>query len=98
MIYYRQTDKDEVEAMAKQLTNDGFIPSISTGNATIKRETSKYNKYMKWHVEIIHTETGSKASNHFKTKKEAVEYINQPHRPCPVGSNRMLLSYIKITE
>jgi len=95
MTYYNQANKNEVYAMAKKLTNEGFAPSISTGTSTIKRETSKYNKYMKWHVETVYNETGSTSSNYFKTKREAVEHINEPHRPCPVGNNRMLLSHIE---
>jgi hypothetical protein len=39
--------------------------------ATITRETSKYNKYMKWHLTVTN-ENGAIYSEHFKTEHEAL--------------------------
>jgi hypothetical protein len=47
-------------------------------NVTIKRETSKYNKYMLWHVSGI-AENGARFSMYEKTLQKAIEkYRNNP--------------------
>lgn len=60
----------------------------------ITRETSRYNKYMKWHVECFHDNGKLLSSNHTKTKKEAEMRMSRPPRPIPVG-NRLLFTHYK---
>jgi len=43
---------------------------------TLKRETSKYNKYMKWHVQYYRYDKTPLASNWFKTQKEAQYHVD----------------------
>jgi len=91
MTFYNQTDWESVKAMTKHLKENGFNVSISKANYSITRETSQYNKYMKWHL-IINFENGAKASNFFKTQKETIESVMALRRPLPIGDN-MALSY-----
>ena len=37
----------------------------------ITRENNQYNKYMKWHLTVIHS-NGGKYSDWFKTEREAI--------------------------
>lgn len=91
MNYYNQTDLQSVQAMEQELTENGFAVSISNAKYQIKRETSQYNKYMKWHL-VIEFANGSKSSQYFKTRKQAIEHINSLRRPLPMG-NGMSLAY-----
>ena len=96
MQYYNQTDKKEVEAMRQGLIESGFDVSVSQAECSVIRETSKYNKYMKWHA-VTRYENGGLCSDYFKSKPEAIKYLTKPRRPLPAG-NRMLISYVKLTE
>ena len=95
MTYYNQTNHDEVKAMEKELAEDGFNVSVSQATCEVLRETSKYNKYIKWRVITKGTEGGMTASEYFKSKPEALRYLNKPRRPMPIG-NEMSLSYYQI--
>ena len=92
--YYNQIDKREVEEIKKDLVNNGFDVSISLATCQIKRETSKYDKYMKWHMLTI-SANNAMASEYFKSQPEALRYLNKPRRPMPIGT-RMSLTYITL--
>jgi len=83
-MYYNQTNIQEIEKVKIELESRGFKVSISKAFYEIKRETSKYNKYMKWHL-IEHLETGSICSNYFKSKNQCLNYINKSREPLPIG-------------
>ena len=97
MQYYNQTDYNEVRAMERELLGNGFKVSISHSTCEILRETSKYNKYMKWHVVTKSEACGLIASEYFKTKPEALRRINKPCQPMPIG-DRLTLSYIELKD
>jgi hypothetical protein len=42
---------------------------------SLKRETSKYNKYMKWHVEYFRDDMSPLASQWYKTQTQAEQAI-----------------------
>ena len=94
MQYFNQTNLSEVNQAKEYMESLGFETSVSYGKATIIRETSKYNKYMKWHVNLEY-ENGSKSSQHFKTKPEAIRYLTQPRQAMPIGKF-MSLSHVKL--
>ena len=96
MQYYNQTDKSEVDAIRQDLIESGFQVSVSTRKCSVIRETSKYNKYMKWRA-VTQYENGGSCSEYFKSKPEAIRHLTKPRRPMPAG-NRMLVSYVEITE
>lgn len=91
--YYVKTNKTSVESMIKDLKENGFKVSLSLSKYQIVRETSKYNKYIKWFLKEVY-ENGSKASTGFRTKREALENINRLRRPLPCGIG-MLMTYTK---
>jgi len=92
-MYYNPTKLQEIEAVKKELEAIGFKVSLSKATYEIKRETLKYNKYMKWHL-IEHLETGSTCSSHFKTQKQAVNYVNKSRQPLPIG-NYMSMMFLQ---
>ena len=94
MNYYNQTDKNEVQEMEKDLIENGFDVAVSTGTCQIIHETSKYNKYMKWHA-ITTFENGGSSSNYYKSKPEALRDLTKRRPPLPIG-NRMSLMHIII--
>lgn len=95
--YYNQTDIKDVEAIRKDLHDNGFKTSTQVARCEIKRETSAYNKYMKWHMIQI-SDNGSHSSLWFKTKPEAIKHINSPRRPMPAGGDRMILRHLILKE
>ena len=66
----------------------------------IERETSKYNKYMKWHL-IYYREDMSVLASHFtKTEREAMENVKQSkeigERGFPIGNRITYTTYDEI--
>ena len=63
----------------------------------IKRETSKYNKYMKWHLIFYREDKSMLASEYFRTEKEArasVEHsIWRGAQGFPIGNRMSYTSY-----
>ncbi len=59
---------------------------------TVTRETSKYNKYMKWHLQYYRENKTLLASQWFKTQKEAIARVDHSiwrgKQGFPIG-NRM---------
>ncbi len=51
--------------------------SHNVGYYEFKRETSKYNKYMKWHVVYYLDDKTPLASDWFRTEREAQESIEK---------------------
>jgi len=66
---------------------------------TIKRETSKYNKYMKWHLELYHEDKSLLSSEYCKTRKLAQNIIDRAidrgRKGFPIGNR---LSYSEYFE
>ena len=64
---------------------------------TLKRETSKYNKYMKWHVEYYREDKTLNASEWFKTRKEAKQNIDHSiwrgQKGFPIGNSMSFTEY-----
>ncbi len=64
---------------------------------TIKRETSKYNKYMKWHLELFREDKTLLSSEYTKTQKEAKRIIeravNSGKRGFPIGNRMTYTNY-----
>lgn len=58
----------------------------------ITRKTSKYNKYMKWHIECFRSDGTVLSSDYAKTRKEAEMRVSDPVQPLPVG-NRLLFTH-----
>ena len=96
MQYYNQTDEASVKATKENLESSGFNVSVSRATYEIRRETSQYNKYMKWHL-VARFQNGSLSSNYFKTRRQAIECITKPQRPLPIG-DRMCLTYYQKAE
>ncbi len=65
----------------------------------IKRETSKYNKYMKWHLELFRENKTLLSSEYFRTEREALASIERSKQTgkegFPIGDH---LSYTDYTE
>jgi len=59
----------------------------------IKRETSKYNKNMKWHL-IYYSDLG-KRSEWFKTEKEAKKHVKNSIERGKEGKFGTYMEYIK---
>ena len=66
----------------------------------IKRETSKYNKYMKWHVSMFREDKSLLSSEHFKTQKEAISSIDRAkwrgQRGFPIGDKLFYTNYEEV--
>ena len=64
---------------------------------TLKRETSKYNKYMKWHVEYYRDDKTLLASDWFKTQKAAKQNIElsiyRGKKGFPIGDRMSFTEY-----
>ncbi len=61
---------------------------------TLKRETSKYNKYMKWHLTFYYEEGGAVLSSEwFKTERQARESVDRmkTRDPFPIGNSYQIL-------
>ena len=93
MDYYDPTNEKECQKAKSHLEADGFKVSYNTGHVTIIRETSKYNKYMKWHVVYNRDDETQLASQWFKTRKAAVESVTQKRSPLPVGNGFTMTFY-----
>ena len=65
----------------------------------INRETSKYNKYMKWHLELFRTDNSRLSSMFFKTRKEAIASIERSiyrgNQGFPIGDSIYYTEYIQ---
>ena len=65
-----------------------------------KRETSQYNKYMKWHLECFRADNSLLSSQHFKTQKEMNWHIDQMiysgKRGFPIGNHLSFTEYMQI--
>jgi Uri superfamily endonuclease len=65
----------------------------------IKRETSQYNKFMKWHVQYYHDNMELLSSEWFKTQREAIANVEKSKwtgaRGFPIGNH---MSYTEYTE
>ena len=97
MNYYNPTMRARCETVRDSLIQDGFPAKLNNWNVKIKRETSKYNKYMKWHV-TTETEEGQLiSSQYYKSKPEAYRALQQPSQPMPIGDHYSL-HYITIKE
>ncbi len=58
----------------------------------VVRETSKYNKYMKWHVICYRSDKETLLSSDYaKTKQQAHDKCKQT-RPIPIGDDRLLIT------
>jgi len=60
----------------------------------IVRETSKYNKYMKWHLTFYHADEKTiLSSGWFKTEREAKESVDRMEKrdPFPIGNSYQIL-------
>ena len=69
---------------------------------TLKRETSKYNKYMKWHVQYYRFDKSLLSSIYFKTRKLA-QYniersISRGSHGFPIGNRMTYTSYSELPE
>ena len=58
----------------------------------IKRETSKYNKYMKWHLISYSNDNRMISSEYYKTKKQAYQSIKKESK-LPVGDRILITQY-----
>ncbi len=64
----------------------------------IERETSKYNKYMKWHLICFESKNLNVISKEYtKTKKDALALVAKPH-PLPVGDRLLVTSYHELDQ
>ena len=73
----------------KTVMNDAFVK--------LSRETSKYNKYMKWHVEYFRNDMSPLSSEWFRTQKRAKEAmekaIDTGKRGFPIGNHLSYTEY-----
>ena len=64
----------------------------------IKRETSKYNKYMKWNLNLFKEDGSNFGSRFFKTERDAKEYIElakfEGLKGFPIGDRMAYYQYI----
>lgn len=65
-----------------------------TIKGTIKRETSKYNKYMKWHVEFFRKDGSLLSSQYERTRKDA-EGLFTTHE-MGYGGDKLLITTYKL--
>lgn len=84
--FYTPTDEKSVQACIIDYEKEGLKTSLTNRNITIKRETSKYNKYMKWHVEMW-VDGHCIASEWFKSKPEAYRKLTASCQPMPIGNS-----------
>ncbi len=62
----------------------------------IKRESSQYNKYLKWHI-ICYREDGSMLSSEYTTtKKIAYQKVCNDKKPLPIGNRLVKTNYVEI--
>jgi len=83
--YYNPLDLKDVLSCMSDWGRNGFDVSLSKFQVTIKRESSQYNKYMKWHIETI-VDGRPLASEYCKTQPEAIRKLSEPTRPMPIGN------------
>ena len=62
----------------------------------ITRKTSKYNKYMKWHIECFRSDGTILSSDYAKTQKEAKMRVSNPSKPLPIGIELLFTHYESI--
>jgi len=69
----------------------------NTAYYTVKRETSEYNKYMKWHVLFYREDRTLLSSQHFKTQKDAQYCITHAiwkgQQGFPIGNHLSFTKY-----
>jgi len=67
----------------------------------LKRETSQYNKYMKWHVEYFREDGSLLYSDWFKTEREGKANIEHSiwrgRQGFPIGDSMNYTEYIPIS-
>ena len=67
---------------------------------TAKRETSEYNKYMKWHLELFRDDKSRLASQYFKTQNEMNRHIDRMvyrgKKGFPIGNHLSFTEYTQI--
>ena len=67
----------------------------------IERKTSKYNKYMKWHLETYREGGSLLSSDYFKTRKLAENTINRSietgKKGFPIGNSLSFSEYHNIS-
>ena len=67
---------------------------------TAKRETSQYNKYMKWHLECFRADNSLLSSQYFKTQKEMNQHIDRMiysgKKGFPIGNHLSFTEYTQI--
>ncbi len=77
----------------KESHNEGFWE--------IKRETSQYNKYMKWHVLFYHADKTEYCSQWFKTEKQAQWCVDHSiwrgKKGFPIGDTMSYTTYQQLT-
>jgi len=83
--FYNPMDIDETQKAMDYMESEGFQVSLQNRQITLKRETSKYNKYMKWHVEMV-VDGHCVSSEYFKTKPAAYRDLSKPKQPIPIGN------------
>jgi len=84
--YYNPMDEKSVMACLKSYESEGLKTSLTKRRITIKRETSMYNKCMKWHVEMW-VDGHCFASEYFKSEPEAYRHLTKTCRPMPIGDS-----------
>ena len=66
----------------------------------LKRETSKYNKYMKWHLSYFREDKSLLSSDWFRTEKSAqsaIELANwNAKRGFPIGDKIIFYEYLPL--
>ena len=66
----------------------------------ITRKTSKYNKYMKWQLELFRSDNTRLSSQYFKTQKAAIENIERAiyrgQKGFPIGNGLSYTDYIQL--
>ena len=66
----------------------------------ITRKTSKYNKYMKWQLELFRKDNTRLSSQYFKTQKAAMESIKRAiyrgQKGFPIGNRLSYTDYIQL--
>ncbi len=85
MAYYNPLSETDCQATVDKLTKDGWEVTLNRITATLKRKTSKYNKYMKWHYQTFREDGSLLSGQYFKSKPQAMEHISRLVRPFPIG-------------
>lgn len=92
--YYNPCNLEEAKEIVKEYCEDGLNAALSTIRYRIIRETSKYNKYIKWFLRTFREDGTILSSAGYRTRKEAVEIVTKPRRPMPIG-NRFSVTFFE---